>query len=382
VKTRDFSFDLPEGLIAQVPVQVRGTSRMLVLDSRTGRIEDAWVAGLAGYLAPGTVIVLNDTRVRKARLYGRSADTGGRVELLLLEEADPYAGVPLPGEGDLRGEAHRPGEKRPRAAAGPGVWRVLAGRARRLRPGRVFLFPGGVRGTVVGREGDWRLVRFEPPVTDAYLEAHGRLPLPPYIRREATPEDEERYQTVYARRTGSAAAPTAGLHLTPEILDSLRRAGMRIVSVTLNVGLGTFLPIRSEEVEDHLMHTERYEVPEETARLVTEARRQGRDVLAVGTTTVRTLESAWREEEGPAPDGGAAGGDGLRPGAGQTSLFIFPGYRFRVVTRLLTNFHTPESSLLLLVAAFAGRENILRAYGEAIAKGYRFFSYGDAMLIR
>ncbi len=347
MKTSDFSFKLPEELIAQSPPPVRGTSRMMVLRAATGRTEDARVSDLAGYLAPGTVVVLNDTRVRKARLYGRAEGGGGRVEFLLLE---------APGEGGAP------------PASPAGAWKVLCSRARRARPRKVYRFPEGMRGEIVAEEGDQRLVRFDPPVTEEYLERNGHVPLPPYIRRQDCPEDQERYQTVYARQTGSAAAPTAGLHLTEELLDGLRRVGLQTARLTLHVGLGTFLPIRCPRIEEHVMHTERYHVPEETAALVSEAKARGRDVLAVGTTTVRTLESAW---------------DGRRlvPGWGQTSLFIFPGYRFRVVDRLLTNFHTPESSLLLLVAAFAGRENILQAYAQAIARRYRFFSYGDAMLI-
>ncbi len=354
VKTSDFCFDLPPELIAQNPPAERGQSRLMVLDRDTGRTVDAWVRDLAGLLRPGTLVVLNDTRVRKARLFGTAEGGGGGMEFLLLEEA---AGA---------GEA----------AAPPGsVWKVLCGRTRRARPGRAWRFPEGVRGEIVppaaGDDREVRRVRFDPPVTEAYLQVHGHIPLPPYIRRQACPDDENRYQTVYARQVGSAAAPTAGLHLTEETLEGLRGAGMETVRLTLHVGLGTFLPVRAERVEDHVMHTERYHVPEETASRVTAAKAAGRDVLAVGTTSVRTLESAWD------PDSGR-----LAPGWGETSLFVYPGYRFRVVDRMLTNFHTPRSSLLMLVAAFAGREAILRAYGEAIERRYRFFSYGDAMLIR
>ena len=344
MKTSDFCFDLPPELIAQDPPAERGRSRLMVLDRPDGRTEDAMVRDLAGYLRPGTLVVLNDTRVRKARLFGRAEDTGGQAEFLLLEEG---------------------------GGPGPGTWKALCSRAKRVRPGRVFLFPGGVRGEIAGREGELRLVRFTPPIGEAYLSEHGRIPLPPYIRREACPGDEERYQTVYARQVGSAAAPTAGLHLTAETLEGLRRAGMETARLTLHVGLGTFLPVRAERVEDHVMHTERYHVPEETAGQVTAAKAEGRDVLAVGTTSVRTLESAW--------DPAARR---LTPGWGETAIFIYPGYRFRVVDRLLTNFHTPGSSLLMLVAAFAGLETILRAYGQAVERRYRFFSYGDAMLIR
>jgi S-adenosylmethionine:tRNA ribosyltransferase-isomerase len=295
------------------------------------------IADLPSLLPAGTVVVLNDSRVRKARLFGASPQTGGAIEVLLLER--------------LEG----------------GRWRALTARSRSRR-GRPYLFPGGVQGTVVESAGDSCTVEFVPPLDEDYLEKHGHVPLPPYIRRQDTPADGIRYQTVYARHTGSAAAPTAGLHLSEELLAELRHAGVEVVPVTLHVGLGTFLPIRSESIEGHVMHTESYRVPPETALSVNRALAEGRWVLAVGTTAVRTLESA--------------GGTGeVRAGEGWTSLYIRPGYRFRVVRQLLTNFHTPRSTLLVLVSAFAGRQAILRAYREAVRERYRFFSYGDAMLI-
>ena len=337
MKTRAFSFRLPAELIAQEPPAQRGTSRLLVLD-RAGRdIRHVRIAELPSLVPPGTVVVLNDSRVRKARLFGVSPQTGGAIEVLLLER--------------LEG----------------GRWRALVARSR-SRQGRPYLFPAGVQGTVVESSGDSCTLQFVPPVDEDYLDRHGHVPLPPYIRRQDTPADASRYQTVYARHTGSAAAPTAGLHLSEELLAELRRGGVEVAPVTLHVGLGTFLPIRSESIEGHLMHAESYRVPPETALAVNRALAGGRRVLAVGTTAVRTLESAWKEGE-------------VHAGEGQTSLYILPGYRFRVVSQLLTNFHTPRSTLLVLVSAFAGRQAILRAYREAVRERYRFFSYGDAMLI-
>ena len=337
MKTRAFSFKLPVELIAQEPPAQRGASRLLVLDRGTSALRHTRISELPSLLPPGTVMVLNDSRVRKARLFGSSAQTGGAIEALLLER--------------LEG----------------GRWRALTARSRSRR-GRPYLFPGGVQGTVVESSGDSCVMEFEPPVDEDYLERHGHVPLPPYIRRQDTPADGSRYQTVYARHMGSAAAPTAGLHLSEELLAELGLRGVQVLPVTLHVGLGTFLPIRSQSIEAHVMHTESYGVPLETAQAVNRALAEGRKVLAVGTTAVRTLESAWREGE-------------LRPGEGQTALYILPGYRFRVVSQLLTNFHTPQSTLLVMVSAFAGRLAILRAYREAVRERYRFFSYGDAMLI-
>ncbi len=310
---------------------------MLVLERSTGTVQHSRIAELPDFVSPGTVMVLNDSRVRKARLVGISPETGGRLEVLLLEE--------------LR----------------PGVWKALAERARR-REGRSFLFPDGIRGIVRQSAEGSCLMEFSVPLSEDYLERNGHVPLPPYIRRPDSAADAVRYQTVYARHPGSAAAPTAGLHLTRTLLESLERHGVLLAYVTLHVGPGTFLPIRSETLEGHRMHEEAYHVPDDCARLVNEALRHGRDVLAVGTTAVRTLESAVQDGE-------------VKPGSGRTALFIYPGYRFQVVRRLLTNFHTPRSTLLALAAAFAGRQQLLGAYREAVRQRYRFFSYGDAMLI-
>jgi len=288
-------------------------------------------------------MVFNDSRVRKARIYGEALDTGSRVEFLLLKRHED------------------------------GSWEATAAKLRRQRPGRRYAFPEGVTGESLGcvDEGhDSLRLSFDPPIGEDYLERVGHVPLPPYIKRDDEAGDEERYQTVYSREVGSAACPTAGLHFTEGILASLDAKGVRRTTVTLHVGLGTFLPVRSETIEGHAMHEEEYSVSEEAAKAVMEAKAEGRPVLAVGTTSLRTLESAW------------APGEGLRAGRGSTRIFIYPGYRFNAVDELFTNFHTPKSTLLMLVSAFAGREAILGAYAEAVAERYRFFSYGDAMLIK
>jgi S-adenosylmethionine:tRNA ribosyltransferase-isomerase len=310
----------------------------MVLERSSGRLTDGSIADLPGLIDPGTVMVLNDTRVRKARLFATAAESGARVELLLLRELEP------------------------------GIWRVLVSKARRQVLGRRYQLPGGAKATIVGADGEFRLVEVSPRIGDPYLEQHGHVPLPPYIRRSDDNDDAARYQTVFARHFGSAAAPTAGLHLTVDLLDQLAARQVEVVYLTLHVGAGTFLPIRTDRIEDHHMHEEHYSVPAPTAEAINRALAADRPVLAVGTTVVRAVESAG--------EGGA-----VRPGEGRTGLYITPGYRFRVVSRLLTNFHTPHSSLLVLVSAFAGRERILSAYKRAVELRYRFFSYGDAMLI-
>lgn len=356
MRTDDFSFDLPEELIAQHPAERRGESRLLVLDRASGSRTHTAVARLADYVAPGTLMVFNDSRVRKARIFGIALDTGAKTEFLLLRR-------------NLGG-----------ARGGAGTWEAAATKLKRQRPGRRYAFPEGVQAEILGFgdvEGaaadgarpDTVVIRFDPPISDDYLERVGHVPLPPYIKREDAPEDDERYQTVYSREVGSAACPTAGLHFTEDLLAELDERGVRRTTVTLHVGLGTFLPVRSETVEGHAMHEEEYSVPEEASRAVMEAKAEGRPVLAVGTTSLRTLESAWVQ------------GEGLRAGHGSTRIFIYPGYRFNAVDRLFTNFHTPKSTLLMLVSAFAGRETILDAYAEAVRERYHFFSYGDAMLI-
>ncbi|HPE87957.1 MAG TPA: tRNA preQ1(34) S-adenosylmethionine ribosyltransferase-isomerase QueA [Spirochaetales bacterium] len=338
MRTTDFSFRLPEELIAQTPSERRGESRLLVLDRGSGGLTHSAVRDIAEFVPSGAVMVFNDSRVRRARLYAETP-AGGKVELLLLRRE------------------------------GPALWAALTTRMAKLTPGKRLELPDGVEAEVVEARPDERAFRFSREIDDDYLERNGHLPLPPYIRREDAPADAERYQTVYAREHGSSAAPTAGLHFTREILAGLDAAGVELRFVTLHVGLGTFLPVRAEEIEDHRMHREEYSIPAATADAVNAAKREGRPVVAVGTTSVRTLESAWTD-------------DGLPAASGSTNIFIYPGYRFKAVDMMFTNFHTPESTLLMLVSAFAGRERVLAAYEEAVRERYRFFSYGDAMLIR
>ncbi len=341
VRTADFDYELPEGVIAQ-RARPRGTSRLLVLERATGRVSHRRVQALPALLRPGDLLLLNDTRVIPARLFARRP-TGRRFEVFLLE--------------------HREG----------GRWECLLRPSARAREGERLRAPDGGELVLVSRlgEGRWQ-VRGEPELDLARVERLGQAPLPPYIRRSggATAEDRERYQTVYARAAGAVAAPTAGLHLTRELLEALEARGVERVTVTLHVGIGTFRPVSSERVEEHRMHTERYEIGEAAAAAINGALSRGRRIVCVGTTTVRTLEAAL-----------TSGGGRVRGGPGATDLFIRPGHRFRGVGALLTNFHLPRSTLLMLVSALAGRERVLAAYREAIARGYRLFSYGDAMLI-
>ena len=313
----------------------------MVLDrrSKTNDVIHTRMDQLTRFVEPGTVMVFNDTRVRKARMFARNTETGGRGEFLFL------------------------------APTTPGGWECIVDKARKKRIGQQWEFPGGILGTVYrALAEDCMVILLNPPPDESWFEVHGHVPLPPYMRRPDGPEDIERYQTVYAKYPGSAAAPTAGLHFTQRIMEELTGAGVLLAWVTLQVGLGTFAPVRSEIIADHSMHMERYSVPAETASLVEDAKHEGRTVLAVGTTSVRTLEAAWN-------------GTNLESGEGSTDLFIYPGYRFRVVDALFTNFHTPRSSLLILVSAFYERERLLEAYRIAVEEEYRFFSYGDAMLI-
>jgi S-adenosylmethionine:tRNA ribosyltransferase-isomerase len=342
MKLTDFDYELPEALIAQEPVSPRDASRLLVVPRGSGAVEDARFADLEALLRPGDLLVLNDTRVIPARLVGVK-ESGGRCELLLVEPTD--------GPGGAR-------------------WRALGQSSKPMREGALLAF-----GTLVARveevEGDgFFAVRFDRAGAElaTAVEREGRVPLPPYIRREPGPADRERYQTVFARVPGSAAAPTAGLHFTASALARLAARGVERTAVTLHVGPGTFLPIRTEDIARHRMHEERYHVPEEAARAAAACRARGGRVVAVGTTAVRTLESAWK-------------GGHLQVGEGRTSIFIRPGHSFEVVDALVTNLHLPRSTLLMLVCAFAGREQIMAAYELAVRKGYRFFSYGDAMFL-
>lgn len=335
--TGDFDYDLPEEAIAQEAMP-RGDSRLLVLDAE-GRDRHRHVGDLPDLLAPEDLLVINDTRVLPARLFGRRRPGGGKVELLLAERLDER------------------------------TWDALAKPGRKARPGTVLDLAPGLTAEVVAKERDGRhRVRFSEPV-EPWLEEIGHVPLPPYIRRADTVRDRTRYQTVYAEKPGAIAAPTAGLHFTEELLEAIRNRGVEIAPVTLHVGLGTFKPVTAELVHEHVMDREHYEIPEATARALEAVRERGGRVVAVGTTVVRTLEGAARED-GTVP-----------PGPGSTDLFIYPGFHFRVVDALVTNFHLPRSTLLMLVSAFAGRERVLAAYREAIEAGYRFYSYGDAMFI-
>jgi S-adenosylmethionine:tRNA ribosyltransferase-isomerase len=340
----DFDYHLPSELIAQEPARPRDSSRLLVLHRGTGEVEHRAFRDILCYLAPDDVIVVNDTRVIRARLWGRREPGGGRAEVLLLAEH------------------------------GDSVWEGLVTPGRRLPPGRRIVFgEGELKAEVLERTASGgRLLRFSGTGdVRSHLERLGEVPLPPYIHR---PLDEEAdYQTVYARAPGAAAAPTAGLHFTPEMLEAVRARVRAVVSLTLHIGVSTFRPIHVEQIEEHEMHAESYSIPAATATLVTETTAQGSRVVAVGTSTARALEAAAQ--------GGAASAPVVRPGLGETDLFIFPGYRFRVVKALLTNFHMPRSTLLLLVCGFAGREAVLRAYREAVERRYRFLSFGDAMLI-
>jgi S-adenosylmethionine:tRNA ribosyltransferase-isomerase len=337
MKLSDFDFDLPPELIAQYPLPNRGDSRLLCLDGPTGELLDRMFRDLPEFLRPGDLLVFNDTRVVRARLYGRK-ETGGRVEVLVERLEDVHTAL-----------AHVRASKAPRAGM------------------RLFLGEGGgVR--VLGREGDLFRLAAEGEGFPDLMERYGHMPLPPYIERGDETLDEERYQTVYARKDGAVAAPTAGLHFEQGMLDALKAQGVEQTHVTLHVGAGTFQPVRTEQLEDHVMHSEYLEVSAEVCEQVRTTRERGGRVVAVGTTSVRSLESA------------AAGGE-LRPFSGDTRLFIRPGYRFRVVDLLITNFHLPQSTLLMLVSAFTGYERIKAAYHHAVAQHYRFFSYGDAMLL-
>jgi S-adenosylmethionine:tRNA ribosyltransferase-isomerase len=341
MRISDYDFELPEELIAQVPLEPRDASRLLVVP-RDGALLHRTIAELPDLLSAGDLLVLNDTRVIPARLLG-TKETGGKAELLLCE----------PLEGGL-------GRR----------WRAMGQASKALRAGARLRFDG-LEATVEAVEGGgfYRvLLDREGADLASALERAGRLPLPPYIRRAPDAHDRERYQTVLARSPGSAAAPTAGLHFTPALLDRLEAKGVARATVTLHVGPGTFLPVRAERLDDHRMHGERYVVPAETAAAIAEARARGRRIVAVGTTTARTLESALC-------DGRVVAGEG------RTELFIRPGHTFGAVDALLTNFHLPRSTLLVLACALGGRDRILGAYREAVSRGYRFFSYGDAMLI-
>jgi S-adenosylmethionine:tRNA ribosyltransferase-isomerase len=362
LRTSDFDFDLPDELIAQRPPVERGQSRLLVLSRQTGAVEHSSFARLADRLRPGDLLVVNDTRVFPARLVGHRVPSGGAVECLLLRKLPDAPDLPDPGS----------------RIPSPEDWEALMHPGQKLKPGARVLFERDdlqVHGEVLARHFQGRrTIRLWAEsggmaLADA-IERIGHIPLPPYIARPDEASDRVRYQTVYAREAGSVAAPTAGLHFTDRVLDELRTRGVERVSLTLHVGYGTFKPVRVENVDEHEVDPEFYTVSPSTAEALTNALQTGRRIIAVGTTTTRALESLTVDASGR-----------VQPSAGSTSLFIHPSHRFRVVQGLITNFHLPRSSLLILVAAFAGREQILAAYREAVDHRYRFYSYGDAMLI-
>lgn len=341
MKTSDFYYDLPQELIAQDPLADRSSSRLLVLDRNTGEMEHKVFRDITDYLQPGDCLVVNNTRVIPARLMGVKEDTGAGIEVLLLTRKSDN------------------------------VWETLVKPGKKARPGARIVFGDGLLKAEVlevAEEGN-RLIRFEyEGIFEEILDRFGQMPLPPYITHQL--QDKNRYQTVYAVHDGSAAAPTAGLHFTPELLEKIEAMGVKLAHVTLHVGLGTFRPVKVEDVTQHHMHSEFYIVEEDQARLINETKQAGGRIICVGTTSCRTLESA-ADENGV-----------LHAGSGWTDIFIYPGYRFKIMEGLITNFHLPESTLLMLVSAFADEEKIKKAYEEAVRQRYRFFSFGDAMLIK
>lgn len=343
---KEFDFNLPEELIAQHPSGIRGQDKLMLLNRKTGETEHHNMSDLPDLILPGTLMIFNNSKVRRARCYGIKETTGREQEFMFLNQLDSTGNT----------------------------WNTMVKGAKKQKPGMRYTFPDGTTGTIIEREEntgtEFRALRFESPVTEEWFEKNGHIPLPPYIKREDTEEDSERYQNIYAKETGSAACPTAGLHFTEEMLSCLSEKGIERDFVTLHVGLGTFLPVREEKIEDHKMHEEVFTVSEATAEKINQAKKEGRPVLAVGTTSVRTLESAC-DENGI-----------VKAGTSSTHIFMYPGYRFKVIDQMFTNFHTPESTLIMLVSAFAGREHILNAYRTAVENRYRFFSYGDAMFIR
>jgi S-adenosylmethionine:tRNA ribosyltransferase-isomerase len=343
MRTSDFDYPMPKDLIAQTPLESRDHSRLMVMQRSTGALEHSHFYDIGHFLKPGDLLVLNDSRVIPARLKGRKLDTGGTVEVLLLQRM------------------------------GTGLWKALVKPGRRLAPGARFEVDG-VAGEVIEDAGDGtRLIYLS---NEDVIQRAGEMPLPPYIHTHLT--DRERYQTVYARAEGSAAAPTAGLHFTPALLESLGREGIRFTHVTLHVGLDTFRPVQSEEPEKHKLHSEYFELDEDAAREINLARAEGRRIISVGTTSVRVLEQTAllsQQVDGTGDDTSVA------PVSGWVDLFILPGYRFQLVDGLITNFHLPRSTLLMLVCAFAGRDPVMDAYLEAIELGYRLYSFGDCMLL-
>ena len=351
---KDFYYELPEELIAQDPLEDRSGSRLLVLHKETGELEHKGFRHIVDYLNPGDCLVLNNTRVIPARLYGERERTQARIEILLLKRR----------END--------------------IWETLVKPGKKAKPGTRIIFGGGLlTGEVleIAEEGN-RLIQFTyDGIFEELLDRLGQMPLPPYITHPL--QDKNRYQTVYAREEGSAAAPTAGLHFTPELLEEIRRKGISIAEITLHVGLGTFRPVKAKQVQDHHMHSEFYQIDETAAGIINETKSRGGRIICVGTTSCRTIESAAKslqakkQQEGGAPSEGVT----VQAGSGWTDIFIYPGYQFQVLDALVTNFHLPESTLVMLVSALAGREQVMKAYETAVQEKYRFFSFGDAMLI-
>lgn len=337
---KDFWYDLPERLIAQNPLEKRDMSRLLVVDRKKDAFEHRLFKDLPEYLEPGDCIVINNTRVIPARLLGEKENSGGKIEFVLLKRIDQD------------------------------VWEVILKPGRRAKPGARFVFGNGILKAEIleiVEEGN-RIVKFYyDGVFEEVLDKVGIVPLPPYIH--ATLEDKERYQTVYSKINGSAAAPTAGLHFTPELFEVLKQKGIKVAEVTLHVGLGTFRPVKTQNIQEHHMHKEYYSIGPEACAVINETKEKGKRVVAVGTTSVRVLETVSGEN------------GRISPASGETDIFIYPGYKFKMVDALITNFHLPESTLIMLVSAFAGKDRIMEAYKEAISKEYRFFSFGDAMLI-
>lgn len=340
MKVKDFSFHLPEELIAQHPLEKRDESRLMVLDKNTGHIEHKIFKDIIGYLEEGDCLVLNDTRVMPARLYGSKEGSGGKMEFLLLRRLEKD------------------------------IWETLVKPGKRAKVGATFTFGNGeLKAEVIEvlDNGNRKVKFFYEGIFEAVLDALGEMPLPPYITEKL--EDKERYQTVYSKEVGSAAAPTAGLHFTKELLEEIKAKGINIAFVTLHVGLGTFRPVKAENIEEHEMHAEYYYLNSENAEIINSTKEKGKRVIAVGTTSNRTLESI-ADENGR-----------VREASGYTSIFIYPGYKFKIVDALITNFHLPESTLIMLISAFSNREIIMNAYNVAVENKYRFFSFGDAMFI-
>ncbi|HMF96502.1 MAG TPA: tRNA preQ1(34) S-adenosylmethionine ribosyltransferase-isomerase QueA [Vicinamibacterales bacterium] len=367
---REFDFDLPAELIAQEPPHDRGGSRLLHLDRATGTVEHTQVAALPDVLRAGDLVVVNDTRVFPARLIGRRVPSGGAVECLLVQRLTSESDARQIGLGPVS-DSCRTGVRHV-----SDTWEALVHPGQKLKPGTRMVFEGThtIHGKILEQRFFGRRIvglwTEDGSTLDDAVDAIGHVPLPPYIKRVDRPEDRDRYQTVFAAARGSIAAPTAGLHFTPALIAALNARGIELTRITLHVGYGTFQPVRVERVEDHRVEAERYEIGASAADAIARARAERRRIIAVGTTTTRTLEHVARVDDGA-----------ILPGRGVTDLFIYPGHEFRVVNGLLTNFHLPKSSLLMLVAAFAGHDLVRRAYDAAIANRYRFYSYGDAMLI-